>query len=81
MASRSLLHDIGVQQPTVIQFTAWGAPTEQKTAGNALQRLWQTSDFANPNAKFGLLTANTNSQPGEEWESVSAGLAESRYVL
>lgn len=79
MASRSLLHDIGVQRPRVIQFAAW-QPTaqESRTAAAGLQRLWQSSDFANPAAEFGLLAMNSNIQSGEEWESVTASLSESR---
>ena len=78
MASRSLLHDIGVQQPNIIQFTAWKGPSDHRAAAAALRTLWRSPGFVDSRAKFGLLAANTNIDSGEEWQSLSADLSESR---
>ena len=80
MASRSLLHDMGVQQPKIIQFTAWKGPSDHRAAANALRTLWRSPGFVDSRAKFGLLAANTNVNSGEEWEILKAGLSESRCV-
>ena len=78
MASRSLLHDMGVQQPKIIRFTAWKGPSDHRAAATALRALWQSPGFVDSRAKFGLLAANTNIKSEEEWESLSAELSESR---
>ena len=79
MASRSLLHDIGMQRPKVIQFAAWQAAGNKTRSGSSLQQLWTDPDFADPAAQFGLLAVNSIAQPGEEWETVKRSLSESRY--
>ncbi len=79
MASRSLLHDIGVQQPKVIQFAAWQAAGNETRTGSSLQRLWLSPHFADPAAQFGLLAVSNGAHPGEEWETVKRSLSESRY--
>lgn len=79
MASRSLLHDIGVQRPKVIQCAAWQAAPDESRTGSSLQRLWLSPDFVDPAAQFGLLAASSTAQPGKDWETVRASLSESRY--
>ena len=78
MASRSLLHDMGMQQPKIIQLTAWKGPSDQRAAAAALRALWQSPSLVHSWAKFGLLAANTNVESGEEWDALSAELSESR---
>ena len=80
MASRSLLHDMGVQQPKILQFTAWKGPSNHRAAAAALQALWQSPGFVDSRAKFGLLAANTNIESDDDWESLSVELPESRRV-
>ncbi|CAL5229049.1 g12298 [Coccomyxa viridis] len=80
MASRSLLHDIGVQQPKVIQFAAWQAAGNETRTGSSLQRLWLSPHFADPAAQFGLLAVSNGAHPGEEWETVKRSLSESREL-
>ena len=78
MASRSLLHDMGMQQPKIVQFTAWKGPSDHRAAAPALRTLWRSPSFVDSRAKFGLLAANTNIESDEEWESLSAELSGSR---
>ena len=78
MASRSLLHDMGMQQPRIIQFTAWKGPSDRRAAATALHALWQSPGSVDSRAKFGLLAANTRIESAEEWESLRAELSESR---
>ena len=79
MASRSLLHDIGVQRPRVIQFAAWQAAGNGSRTGSGLQRLWLNPELLDPVAEFGLLAVSSSAQSGEEWETARASLSESRY--
>ncbi len=79
MASRSLLHDIGMQRPKVIQFAAWQAERSETRGGSSIQRLWMSADFADPAAQIGLLAVNSRAQLGEEWDTVKRSLSESRY--
>ena len=78
MASRSLLHDMGMQQPKIIQLTAWKGPRGHRAAAAALRALWQSPTLVDSRARFGLLAADSNIESGEEWESLSAELSESR---
>ena len=78
MASRSLLHDMGVQQPKILQFTAWRGPSDHRAAATALRALWQSPGFVDSRAQFGLLAANTNIESNDDWESLSMELSESR---
>ena len=79
MATRSLLHDIGMQRPRVIQFAAWQAAPDENRTGSSLQRLWIDPGFLDPTAQIGLLAVSSTAQPGEDWETVRTSLSESRY--